>query len=213
MGYSRMLLPAPILMRHCLRQHRRRQHISCRHAATVAGLSALQVSDSAGLQAVLRDQNTISSLQNALNQNGENSICHPAALCSQWAVIWQVQKCKRVISGFERVPGRPGAAVLSVRNHDAQGDRSYLAGVNVNSLTPSTVQDGSITIPGQSSGGGSSSGLSTGAIVGIVIGAVAVVAIIRETPGLFSEIASGLCSLHRRVSAQSLCSQRRSNGP
>lgn len=74
--------------------------------------------------------------------------------------------------------------MLSLRKHDAQGDRSCLAGVNVNSLTPSTVQDGSITIPGQSSGGGSS-GLSTGAIVGIVIGAVAVVAIIRETPGLF----------------------------
>jgi hypothetical protein len=73
-----------------------------------------QVSDSAGLQAQLRDQNTLSTLQNALNQNG----------------------------------------------------------VNVNGVTPDTIQDGSITIPGQSTGGGGGGGLSTGAIVGIVVGAV-----------------------------------------
>jgi hypothetical protein len=46
------------------------------------------------------------------------------------------------------------------------------AGVSANSVTVNDIQNGGITVPGTSSGGGGG-GLSTGAIVGIVIGALA----------------------------------------
>ena len=52
------------------------------------------------------------------------------------------------------------------------GGETACAGVSANSVTINDVQNGGITVPGTSSGGGGG-GLSTGAIVGIVIGALA----------------------------------------
>jgi hypothetical protein len=51
--------------------------------------------------------------------------------------------------------------------------------VSANSVTVNDIQNGGITVPGTSSGGGGS-GLSTGAIVGIVIGALAGLLLLGE---------------------------------